>query len=200
MALGRDDQTTLAATKSASRAMHCSRPLSAPYSLMTRSRSAADGNSPRQTMRVRPPRSSKITVWRNCTGSTSLRRHDLFEGDAVLVVAAVGAPPNAARPEIETGSGRGEAERSPPLRQMLWIGPGGEDQRPRRVEFARADDRSRIVLKIDAACCGDLFCSSRLRGHGYAPQHASGQDLSFAAFADRHPSDRNSRRKNAGND
>src|SRR5262249_19635115 len=89
----------------------------------------------------------------------ALRRHDLFEGDAVLGAAGVGAvhdeTPNATRPEIETGGGRGEAERFPPLRQMLWIGPGGEDQRPRRVEFARADDRSRIALKIDAACCGD---------------------------------------------
>src|SRR5262249_12959908 len=65
------DQTRLAAIKSASRAIHCSRPLAAPYSLMTRSRSAADGNSPRQVIRVRPPRSSKITVWRNSTGSTS---------------------------------------------------------------------------------------------------------------------------------
>ena len=49
----------------------------------------------------------------------ALRRHDLFEGDAVLIVAAIGPvhdkTPNAAGPEIETVSGRGKAERSPPL-------------------------------------------------------------------------------------
>src|SRR5262249_10113611 len=108
----------------------------------------------------------------------ALRRHNLFESDLVLIIAAVGAvpdkAPNAARAEIETESSRGEAEWSPPLRQMLWISPGGEHQRTRRVEFARADDRSRIAIKIDAACCDDLFCSSRLAGHYYAPQWASG--------------------------
>src|SRR6516164_2884252 len=55
----------------------------------------------------------------------ALRRHDLFEGDALLIVAAVGAvhdeAPNAGQ-EIETESGRGEAEWSPPLRQVLWVG------------------------------------------------------------------------------
>jgi len=59
--------------------------------------------------------------------------------------------PNAAGPELEIVSGRGEAVRPPPLREMFWLGPGGKDQRARRIELARANDRARIRLKIETA-------------------------------------------------
>ena len=142
--------------------MVCTRPLSAPYSLITRSRSAADGNLPRQVRRVWPlPRSSKVTVVRELHRldvfaaavviDDALRLHDLVEGNAVLIVAAVGAmhdeAPDAARAEIECNGRGGEAVRTPPLRQMLGIGPHRQHQIARRVEHARADDRARILLQ-----------------------------------------------------
>ena len=78
----------------------------------------------------------------------ALGRHDLIESDAVLIIAAVGAmhdeAPDAARTELETRRRGGEAVRSPPLRQMLCIGPDRKHQFARRVEFADADDRARI--------------------------------------------------------
>src|ERR1700691_4459712 len=49
----------------------------------------------------------------------ALGRHDLIEGDAVLIIAAVGAvhdeAPDAARPELEARRGGGKAVPSPPL-------------------------------------------------------------------------------------
>src|SRR5882757_9153704 len=53
-----DDQIFIAFTYSSSRARVCTMPLSAWYSLMTRARSSADGNTPRSVTRVLPPRSS----------------------------------------------------------------------------------------------------------------------------------------------
>ena len=96
--------------------MVCARPLSAPYSLMTRARSSADGNVPCQVSRVLPlPRSSKVSVWLELHRldvvaaavaiDDALGRHDLIVGDAVLVVAAVrpvhDEAPDAAGPEVE---------------------------------------------------------------------------------------------------
>src|ERR1700692_1494493 len=157
--------------------MVCTRPSAAPYSLITRSRSAADGKSPRQVMRVRrPPKSSKITVWGHCTRSPAARppapaavavddargRHDLIEGDAVLIIAAVRAvhdeAPDAARPEFEARRRGGETVRSPPLRQMLCIGPDRKHQLPRRIDLAIADDRARIAPQVEAICGGHVSC------------------------------------------
>src|SRR5580692_6049391 len=92
----------------------------------------------------------------------ALGRHDLIEGDAVLIIAAVGAvhdeAPDAARPEFEARRRGGEAVRPPPLRQMLGIGPHRKHQLARRIELADADDRARIALQVEAICCGHASC------------------------------------------
>src|SRR5262249_27657319 len=96
---------------------------------------------------------------------------DFIEDDAVLVIAAVrpmhDEAPGAAGPEVESMRGGGEAVRAPPLRQVLGIGEGREYQVARRVELARADDRARVTVKIDAISCGHawppLACSCRSR-------------------------------------
>ena len=98
--------------------MVCTKPLSAPYSLITRSRSAADGKSPRQVMRVAAAEIlehdglaelHRLDVVAAAVAiDDALGRHDLLEGDAVLIVAAVGAvhdeAPDAARAEIEAAT------------------------------------------------------------------------------------------------
>jgi hypothetical protein len=94
----------------------------------------------------------------------ALRRHDLLEGDAVLIVAAVGPvhdeTPDAARAHLEAVRRGGEAVRPPPLRQVFGIGPQRENQIARRSELAHADDRSRIVVKVDAASGGHAYSPS----------------------------------------
>src|SRR5580700_12332970 len=79
-----------------------------------------------------------------------------------LIIAAVGAvhdeAPDAARPEFETRRGGGETVRSPPLRQMLGIGPDRKHQLARRVELADTDDRARILIEIEATFYGHVSC------------------------------------------
>src|SRR4029077_6133438 len=91
----------------------------------------------------------------------ALGRHDLFKAYAVLIIASVGAvhdeAPHGALAEIETVRGRGEAVRSPPLRQMLGVGKGRKDQIARRIEFAHADDRARIAVEIEATSYGHVY-------------------------------------------
>jgi hypothetical protein len=95
------------------------------------------------------------------TVDDALRRHDLVEGDAVLIIAAVGAmhheAPDPARPQIEARGCGGEAVRSPPLRQMFGIGPGREHQIARSIEFAHADNRARIGVEIEATSYGHVY-------------------------------------------
>ena len=93
--------------------------------------------------------------------------HDLVESDAVLIVAPVGAvhdeAPDAAGAEIEALRGDREAVRAPPMREVLWIGPGLEHQAARRIEQAAAGDHFRILRQIETECVG----------HGTAPSLAS---------------------------
>src|ERR1700685_2154204 len=92
----------------------------------------------------------------------ALGRHDLIEGDAVLIIAAVRAvhdeTPDAALAELEARRRGGETVRSPPLRQMFCIGPRRKHQLARRVELADADDRARILIEIEATFYGHVFC------------------------------------------
>ena len=74
-----------AATYSPSRAMVCVRPSAAPYSLMTRSRSAVDGKSLHQTMRVRPPVSFER---HRRAGTGPARRPSRRRGDRRCAAAA----------------------------------------------------------------------------------------------------------------
>src|SRR5262245_1062560 len=70
----------------------------------------------------------------------AFRRNNLIEGNAVLIVVAVGSvhdkAPHAASTEIIGMRCRGEAVRTPPLREMLRVGPDREHQCARRVEYA----------------------------------------------------------------
>ena len=153
--------------------MVCAKPLSAPYSLITRSRSAADGKSPRQVMRVRAAAQiledhglaelHRLDIVAAAMAiDDALGRHDLLEGDAVLIIAAVGAvhdeAPDAARAKLEARRRGGEAVRPPPLRQMFCIGPHRKYQLARRVKFANADDRARILIEIEATFYGHVSC------------------------------------------
>src|SRR5580692_3672246 len=120
----------------------------------------------------------------------ALGRHDLIEGDAVLIIAAVGAvhdeAPDAARPELEARRRGGEAVRSPPLRQMLCIGPHRKHQLARRVELADADDRARISVEIEATFYGHIFY----------PRLSA---VWLAALSDRRRGDRDSPRRTGDN-
>src|SRR5262249_36685792 len=91
----------------------------------------------------------------------AFRRDNFSEGDAVLIVAAVGSmhdeAPYSARTKIIRMRCCGETVRSPPLREMLRVGPHRKHQCARRVEHARADDRTRIPLDIDALFYGHYF-------------------------------------------
>src|SRR5580700_4277491 len=79
-----------------------------------------------------------------------------------LIIAAVRAvhdeTPNAARPELEARRRGGETVRSPPLRQVLGIGPDRKHQIARRVELADTDDRARILIEIEATFYGHVSC------------------------------------------
>src|SRR5580692_1960629 len=92
----------------------------------------------------------------------ALGRHDLIEGDAVLIIAAVRAvhdeTPDAARPELKARRRGGETVRPPPLRQMFCIGPRRKHQLARRIELADADDRARILIEIEATFYGHVSC------------------------------------------
>src|SRR5690606_4373561 len=70
-----------------------------------------------------------------------LGRGDLPVADLVWVFGPVRADhqvaPEAARPEIDRFRPAGEAARAPPVRQVLRVGPGREDQLARRVEVPR---------------------------------------------------------------
>src|SRR4029077_7010254 len=96
----------------------------------------------------------------------ALGRHDLFEGDAVLIVASGGAvhdeAPDATRPELEARRRGGKTVRSPPLRQMLCVGPQRKHQLARRVKLADADDRARIALQVETICGGHVSCPLRV--------------------------------------
>src|SRR5262245_24020459 len=84
----------------------------------------------------------------------SLWLYDLIEGEAVLIVAAVGPvhheAPDAAHAHIEGAGGGGEALRSPPLGQMLGIGPDLEHERAGRIELTLCDDRAGVLIEVDA--------------------------------------------------
>src|SRR5262249_56832464 len=88
----------------------------------------------------------------------AFRRNNFIEGDAVLIVAAIGSvhdeAPYAAGTKIIRLRRGGEAVRSPPLREVLRIGPHREHQCARRIEHARADDRTRVLIEVDAIFYG----------------------------------------------
>ena len=75
---------------------------------------------------VDKPHRPDVFAFAGVTIDDALRRHDVFVGDAVLIIATVGAvhdkAPDAARPHVEARRCRGETIRAPPLRQMLGIG------------------------------------------------------------------------------
>src|SRR5262245_51590142 len=90
--------------------------------------------------------------------ANALGHHNFVKRDAVLVVAAIGSvhdeTPHSTHTHVE-GAGRGgEADRSPPLRQMLRIAPGLEYQATRRIKDACCDDGFGIAIEVDAISCG----------------------------------------------
>src|SRR5215831_13188069 len=89
--------------------------------------------------------------------------HDLIEGDAVLIVATVGPvhdePPDATHAQVKGTGGGGKTLRSPPLGQMLGIGPDLEHEGARGIELALGDDRAGVLIEVDAV----------RRGHPLAP-------------------------------
>src|SRR5262245_21611666 len=91
----------------------------------------------------------------------ALGRNNLIEGNAVLIVATIrpvhDKAPHAARTKIMGMRRGGEAVRPPPLREMLRVCPYREHQCARRVEHARADDRTRIALEVDTIFYGHRF-------------------------------------------
>jgi len=86
---------------------------------------------------------------------------DLIEGDAVLVIAPVGAvhdeAPPAAGLHLHLLDGGGKAVRPPPVFQVRGVRPGFEDQRARGIEDAGGDDFTICGLAIFAGHVASPF-------------------------------------------
>src|SRR5262249_3994348 len=80
--------------------------------------------------------------------------HDLVEGDAVVIVATVGAvhdeAPHAAGAEFERLGCGGEPEGTPPTRQMLRGRPRRPNQFARRFDDARGEEGSGVPRRVEA--------------------------------------------------
>src|SRR5262245_43585643 len=92
--------------------------------------------------------------------------HDLIEGDAVVIVATVGPvhheAPDAAHAHVEGAGGGGETSRSPSLRQVLGIGPDLKHERAGRIELTPSDDRTGVLIEVDAIRRGHRLVPSVL--------------------------------------
>ena len=178
----RDGLGARRARYSPSRDKVCTAPLSAPYSLITRSRSAADGNSARIVSR------GLAVKLLERHGGAELHRldivaaavvidkpfglHDFVEGDAVLIVAAVGAvhdeAPDAARPQRRRRWSWCESRPGPTIAPDAWdrstpSTPGRAARRTRACTMIvrGSCSRSRLLLAATSLLLGLQFLADK---------------------------------------